>query len=225
MLLASTAKAHHIWILPDSNGKPARAIFSDTLKPDAPRLLDNIGQTRLWLRDAESAESVGSWKREEDCFSIPLPPRAHAIGGECIYGTEIHDHRLRQDVQPYLLVYYPKALLGGAEAAKPWPKLTLEIVPVVSDRSVRLQVLFKGQPAAGAEMIGFSPDGLRVSRSSDKQGWSEVPLTAAGLYGFRTRVMEDKVGKHEGRTYWEIRHYASLVLKLEPRTEPSAAGQ
>jgi hypothetical protein len=219
-LTASAALAHHIWIVPDGDGGSARAVFGDTLDPGSPRLLDHIAQTRLWFRDGNDQESRAPWKRGENSFVIPYPqPRPRAIGGECIYGVEIHDHRLRSDVPPYLLVYYPKSLLGPRPSEKPWPKLMLEIVPVVTPKSVRLQVLFKGRPAAKAEMIVFAPDGDNASLISDKEGRTELPLRSAGIYGFRTRVLQDAEGTHEGKQYGQIRHYASLVVQLSPSLE------
>lgn len=215
LLSAGVAHAHHIWILPGDAGRPARAVFGDTLEPGSPRVLEHIGQTRLWLLDARGRESPLGWQRTDDSYAIDVPRDAQALGGVCVYGTEVHDHRLRQDVAPYLLVYYPKALLTGDPAGKSWPKLTLEIVPAFSGDAARLQVLFKGRPAPRAEMVVFGPDD-RSNLTTNEQGQIEINLKP-GLYGLRTRVLEDQGGSHEGKKYEQIRHYASLVFRFDAR--------
>ncbi len=220
LLCAASARAHHIWILPDAGGGSAHAVFGDTLAPGSPEVLTNIAHTRLWQRRGD-LEAPLIWKREPKLFTILLAqPGPLVIGGECRYGTEVHDHRLRQDVQPYLLVYYPKAIVGPTIDERPWPKLSLEIVPKRTGDRLRLQVLFQGQPVSKAEMFAFCPDGERINQLADEQGCAEIPLKSGGHYGFRTRVLRDVEGTHEGKAYWQVRHYASLVIHV-PTPSPT----
>jgi uncharacterized GH25 family protein len=218
-LAAATAQAHHIWIIPDKpDGSKAKAVFADFLEPDKPEMLAKIGHAKLHVRDAAGKVSPltwkkGTWKKGEDTFLLDVPGEGErTVGGECVYGIVTHDHRLRKEVDPYLLAYYPKAIFNPAADSKPWDKLPLEIVPAVSGDEVRLRVLFRGKPAAGAEMRVHPSDGEREDFKTDEKGEVKVPFKAAGVYGFQTRHIEAKGGEHDGKKYVEVRHYASLVL-------------
>jgi uncharacterized GH25 family protein len=218
-LAAATAQAHHIWIIPDKpDGSKAKAVFADFLEPDKPEMLAKIGHAKLHVRDAAGKVSPltwkkGTWKKGEDTFLLDVPGEGErTVGGECVYGIVTHDHRLRKEVDPYLLAYYPKAIFNPAADSKPWDKLPLEIVPAVSGDEVRLRVLFRGKPAAGAEMRVHPSDGEREDFKTDEKGEVKVPFKAAGVYGVQTRHIEAKGGEHDGKKYVEVRHYASLVL-------------
>lgn len=213
---AAAARAHHIWIIPDGpNGPRAKAVFSDYLEPDGSDLLDKVAHTKLWVRDAGGKESPLAWKKSGDSFLLDAPGDGErTVGGECVYGVETYDHRLRKRIDPYLLVYYPKTILGGGAEAKPWDKLTLEIVPAVSGDGVRLKVLYRGKPAPNAELLVHPPEGEREDLKVDDKGEIKVAVKKVGVYGFRTRLIEEKAGEHGGKNYAAVRHYASLVLPL-----------
>ena len=115
--------------------------------------------------------------------------------------------------KPYLLAYYPKLIRGKLEEAKPWDKLAFEIVP---QGSGRFQVLFRGQPVDGAQVIVLTPGGeQKEPLASDAKGEFKVDLTASGTYGIRARHIEVKAGEYEGKKYEEARHYATLVFQNE----------
>lgn len=216
LLSASVARAHHIWILPQPPaGATARVVFNDYMQPGSAEVLAKIAPTRLWSRDERGREAAVSWRQDGDSYSLDVGSHESlTIGGECVYGIETYDHREWKRVAPYLLVYYPKVLLGRPASAAPWNKLALEIVPTLVGEQVKLQVLFRGQPAPHAELYVHPPAGKRESLATDDQGLIQVPLQSAGLYGFRTRCVESKVGEYEKQDYGEIRHYASLVLPI-----------
>lgn len=213
----SVAQAHHIWILPQQpDCETARVVFSDYLRPDKPEFLDKIAHTRLWSRDDAGREAAISWRKDGDAFSLDVSdPKIQTLGGECIYGIETYDHREWKRVAPYLLVYYPKVMLSRAKDGTPWDKLALEIVPTFAGNEVRLQVLFRGKPAPQAELFVHPLTGTRESLRTNEQGVIQVPLKSEGLYGFRTRYLESKVGEHAKQDYGEVRHYASLVLPVD----------
>lgn len=215
-LAAVAARAHHIWIIPDGpSGPKARAVFSDYLEPDGSDLLDKVAHTKLWVRDRAGKESSLAWKKREDSFLLDIPGEGErTVGGECVYGVETYDHRLRKKIDPYLLAYYPKTVVGLAGEAKPWDRLSLEIVPAVSGDEVRFRVLFRGKPAPHAEFLVHPTEGERKDFKTDDKGEIKVTANKGGAYGFRTRVIEEKAGEHGGKKYGAVRHYASLVLHL-----------
>lgn len=216
LAVAASARAHHIWLIPDGPNDPkVKAVFSDYLEPDGSDLLDKVAHTKLWVRDRGGKEAPLAWKKGSDSFHLAVPGEGErTVGGECVYGVETYDHRLRKKVEPYLLAYYPKAVVGLAGETKPWDRLTLEIVPAVSGDEVRFRVLFRGKPAPNAEFLVHPPEGEREDFKTDDKGEIKVTAKKGGVYGFRTRVVEEKAGEHAGKKYGAVRHYASLVLHL-----------
>ena len=221
LAVAASARAHHIWLIPEqANGPKVKAVFSDYLEPDGSDLLDKVAHTKLWVRDRGGKESPLAWKKGSDSFHLAVPGEGErTVGGECVYGVETYDHRLKKRIDPYLLTYYPKTILDGSEDAKPWDKLALEIVPHVSGTEVRLRVLFRGKPAPNAELLVHPPEGEREDLKTDEKGEIKFGYKKAGPYGVRTRVIEEKAGEHAGTKYGAVRHYASLVLPLGVKPE------
>ena len=216
LLAAAAAQAHHIWIVPEKPvGPKAKVVFSDDLEPDKPELLEKVAHAKLWVRDGAGKESPLTWKKGEDSFALDVPGEGgRTVGGVCVYGVQVYDHRLRKNVEPYLLTYYPKTILGEGAAPKPWDKLALEIVPAVSGGEIRLLVLFQGKPAPNAEMRVQAPGEDREDLKTDDKGEIKFGVKKPGMYGFQTRYIEGKAGEHGGKKYGEVRHHATLVLPL-----------
>jgi len=216
LVAASAAGAHHIWIVPENAAKPnARVIFSDTLMPDEAALLQKIGHAKLWLRDHTGKDAPLQWDIDDDSYALEVPGKgSRTIGASCIYGVHGWDHRTQKTVDPYLLTYYAKTILGEDSAPKPWDKLALEIIPKISGNEVRLQVVFQGKPVPKAEMRVQVPGDKRMDLQTDAQGVVVFPVKKTGKYGFQTRHVEQKPGEYNGKKYVEIRHHSTLVLDL-----------
>lgn len=216
-LLAGPTLAHHIWIIPvTANGPKATAVFSDYLKPSDSESIKKVVHTRLWVREQNGNEELVEWTRNENSFSLEVPGKGvRMVGGACSYGVETFDHRLQKHGEPYLLKYYPKAILGKSVGSKPWNKLALEIVAVEMGDEIRLQVFFQGKPAPGAEMRVQAPDQERASLTTNGNGEITIAVKKPGLHGLQTRFIEKKAGEQDGKKYGEIRHHATLVLHLQ----------
>lgn len=218
LLTATFASAHHIWIIPTTpDGPKATAVFSDYLKPSNTDSIKKIVHTRLWVRQRDGNEELVEWTRKDSEFTLEVPGKGPRIlGGDCSFGVETFDHRLQKHGEPYLLKYYPKSVLGGDAPAKPWDKLTLEIVPVITSDELRLQVFFKGKPAPKAEMRIQSLEQDRENLTTDANGEIKLSGRKAGVYGFQTRLIEKKAGEYSDKKYVEVRHHATLVLHWTP---------
>ena len=215
LLMAVPAAAHHIWIIPASDGAKARAVFSDNLEPSNTESIKKVVPTKLWVRERDGNEELVEWTRVENAFTLEVPGKgARTVGGVCSFGVETYDHRLQKHGEPYLLKYYPKTILGEGASSKPWDKLTLEIVPVVAGDEVRLQVFFQGKPAANAEMRVQAPGKERENLKADEKAEIRVPFKKPGMYAFQTRYIEHKGGAFHDKKYVEVRHHATLVLPL-----------
>ena len=213
----AAARGHHIWIIPASaDGSKATAVFSDDLNPSSPGSLRKVAHARLYVRDKAGTEELVEWTRGEASFALDVPGTGgRTVGGVCVYGVETYDHRLHKHVDPYLLAYYPKTVLGGGGDRRPWDRLPLEIVSTPTPDSVRLQVLFRGKPAPKAELFVLGGKDGRIELKTDDKGEATFAPKAPGPYGFRTRFIEPKAGEHNEKKYGEVRHYASLVLRMD----------
>ena len=57
-----------------------------------------------------------------------------------------------------------------------------------------------------------------TQRKTDKDGMAAIEAPkAGGLYGVRVRHIEPKEGEHDGKKYKEVRHYATFVMRFEPK--------
>ena len=203
------ARAHFIWIVPDgTDGTRAKVIFSDSLEPDEGVPVEKVAATKLHVRDNDGRVAAIDWKKGEHAYLVSVPGNGAAVlGGVCQYGVI-----QRGEGKPFLLAYYPKWIRGEVEAAKPWDKLPLEIVP---QGAGRFQVHFAGKPVADAEVVVLTPAAdSKETLKTDARGDFRVRSTAPGLYGIRARHVEAKAGEHEGKKYEEARHYATLVFQV-----------
>lgn len=222
--LALPARCHFVWILPDGTpGHEAavRVVFSDSLKPDSPELLEKINGTRLWIHGRHPADDASAARVEaggKDAFVLKVPgtgPRV--VTGQCQYGVI-----QRGKSEPFLLMYYPNAFLGFnpgepaelfTRAAGRQPlQLRLEAGAAPS-----LQVLWQNQPLAGAEVVVLEPGQEKGQElKTDAAGqvalkWKDLP---PGLLGVRVRHVEARAGEEQGKKYQEVRHYATLVVQF-----------
>ncbi|MFN4259582.1 MAG: DUF3386 family protein [Gemmataceae bacterium] len=224
---AATAHGHFIWIVPDAPQKTAEVYFSEGLEPDAPALLDKIAHTTLILRTAEGKDVPLRSAKGAACLRLELPgtgPRC--VGGICQYGVI-----QRGPGEPFLLNYYPKAILGSAQA-KPWGRVPLEIVPFRDGELCCFQVLWRDQPLAEAEVTILGPDGAKLDKQETNQnGIFPLGSDQPGLYGLRVGHVENKEGMANGQAYRQVRHYATLVFALaeakgaaaKPTEDPAAS--
>jgi uncharacterized GH25 family protein len=218
-LWTASSLAHHIWIIPERpEGPKATAVFGDTLEPQSPDILKKVAHTRLFVREASGNEELVEWTKGESSFALEvLGKGTRTIGGTCIYGVETMDHRMHKHVDPYLLIYHPKTVFGHINGQKPWNRLPLEIMAEVIDGQATLKVLFRGKPVPNAEMIIIATGRDKVFLKPNEKGESVFEVKQSGVYGFRTRHIEPKEGVHFDKKYKEVRHYASLVLRLEAK--------
>lgn len=213
---AAAAPAHFIWIVPGApaDGKAtAQVIFSDSLRPDGPELLARIKQTELFARSADGKTAPVKWTDGKDAYHVKASEKGPSVvGGVCRYGLF-----QRGEAPPFLLMYYPKALLAAPAHGTPLfqqaaDRLPLEIVPAKDAGT--FVVLWQGKPLAGADVVILVPGKDKdVERKTDKQGAFTLELAGKGVYGMRVRHTEAKEGEHDGKPYKEVRHHATLAFE------------
>src|SRR5262249_30170445 len=117
--LVPLAQGHFIWIVPEKDGTTAKVIFSDSLEPDAPALLDKIAKTEVYVGTGEKM-TLAKWTKGKDAYVVTVPGKEKYVAALCQYGVI---EKGKGD--PFLLVYGATAALSGpfasGEHASPLP--------------------------------------------------------------------------------------------------------
>lgn len=216
------ARAHFLWLGIDRDAQSAHACawFAEAAEPGSAALVDRIAATKAWRRTVGSEPQpleLSAW-RDEDHDQGAIRARLDVDGSMsleavCRYGV------FQRGETAMLLTYYAQhlaiaraadlAALARAEA------LSLDIVPQLKGRSLRLTVFWQDAPVADAEVVVIDPDGGERTLSTDAQGQVEWPQVAAGMYQIRARVIEpDAAGQWEGKPYTQAWNFATLTLAL-----------
>jgi hypothetical protein len=220
LAVAAPVRGHFVWILPPQKaGQPARVVFSDGPWPDRPELLKKIASTELFFVDARGQTTPVKLSENKDAFDATLSSGAGAgwLGGICRYGVT-----QRGQAEPFLLLYYPKTVVGtGADgramhkALEPvCDKLPLQ---VVAGEGHAVRVLWQGKPLSGAEVAVSMPGQEKpVEGKTDANGNFALQKPAAdGLIGIRVGHVENAAGELDGKKYKSVKHYATLTLPFD----------
>jgi uncharacterized GH25 family protein len=204
---AVVAHAHMVYVVPAKDGQSLTVVFSDSLDPDEKVKMDKLAGLKLVAR-IDGKDVPVEYTKGDHSFAAKLPKGASVVYGTAAYGL------LSKSEKPTLLVYHPKALLGGAtaKAATVGEAAALEIVPVTEAGKTRFQLLAKGKPVAGAEGTVVLPDGTKEKVTTDKEGYTPG-FEKTGRYAAYLKLTEAKAGEHDGKKYEEVRHYATLVAE------------
>jgi hypothetical protein len=229
LLAVPTAWAHFIWIVPDKDGKSVQVIFSDSLTPDDPKLLAKIEKFKPFVRHADGEAAALDIDKTKEAFRLTVPGKGPRLVGL----THPYGVIQRGNAEPFLLNYYASAIAGSSaydapdSLRKAWDKLPLQIVRVPALK-LTFEVLWQGKPLADAEVSVLAPGKDKaIDTKSNAQGRVELETVDPGLCGIRTRHVEKKEGKHDGKEYKEIRHYATFVMEAQasaaPKEDPAAS--
>src|SRR5581483_855677 len=179
-------------------------------------LLAKIAKTEMFVRTTDEKTVPVKWSEGKDAYKVTIPGKGpSAVGGVCRYGVI-----RRGEADPFLLVYYPKALIGSTPGETPlfqrtWERLALEIVPAKNGDKDTFVVFWQGKPLAGADVVILSPGKEKSAEcKTGKQGEFRVDQSEKGVYGLRVRHVEATEGEYEGKKYQTVRHYATLVFEI-----------
>jgi uncharacterized GH25 family protein len=203
-LAVAVASAHMVLVVPAKDAKTVSVVFSDSLEADENVAIEKIASLKL-SAVAGGKESAVEHKTDKHALVATLPADATVVYGSVTYGLYGKD-------KPALLVYHPKAVLGGATGkdATVGGKATAEVVPVADGGKVKFQFLVAGKPAADAEGSVTLPDGKKEKVKTDKDGFTAA-FDAAGRYAVYLKHSEAKAGESDGKRYDTVTHYATLV--------------
>ena len=209
LFAVAVAHAHFPFIVPDDKGESAKVVFSDTLDPDTNVNIEKIANTKLTLRDAAGKDTQVEWKKSDGFYAVNVPGR----GDRVIFGTTDYGVLQKGDSKPFKLAYFPKAVIGNANAKPIGESLPLEVVAESGVGKVRFRVLAAGKPLAESEVSVLLPGGEKKAAKTDKDGYTPG-FEGAGRYGVYAKQVEAKAGEHAGKKFEEIRNYATLVCDV-----------
>ena len=206
---AVTGFAHFVYVVPAKDAKSVVIVFSDSLDPDENVPVEKIAGLKLTAR-ANGKDAAVECKAGKHELTATLP-----AGTTLAFGTVTYGLTTKGD-KPSLLVYHPKAVLGGATGkdATAGEPAVLEVVPVSAGGKVKFQLLAAGKPVADAEGSVLLPDGKKEKLTTDKDGCTAA-FAGAGRYAVWLRHTVAKAGESDGKKYDEVKHYATLVADVK----------
>ena len=165
------------------------------------RMVGLMAPVEGWLPDGRSISFVS----EPACMTAPLP------AGESIASTGF-TYGMMTRGEAFLLQYHAKGT-GDLESASRTTGMDAEIIATpVNDERLMLKVLFKGEPAADAEIIVPAGGRLTEQLKTDAEGQVEIDMPRTPLYSFRAMVPETRSGVHKDQAYDLVRHYTTLTV-------------
>ena len=214
VLITGSLHAHFIWAVIErsDDGDPlAQFFFSETASPDSAEFLDRLTRMQAWHRTAQGKYTPLQLRKVErddgGLLAGVLTSNRGNIEAECLYGTFSHGG------QTMLLHYYAKSLNSDAsEDLRRSPKLALDVSPRLENGELQLNVFWKGEPAAGSQVMVTPPGGVQEELKTDADGTAHLKSPPPGRYEIRARWIEDKPGWFEEERYAEARHYSAVTF-------------
>jgi hypothetical protein len=202
-LAPCAGRAHFLWLTVEGDKPAVHAFLSETPSPEGPEFLKYIEQVKI-----TAGPKILSWTKADDTFRISLPePGIDTVDGFCDLGL-----KSRGGVSFKLIytarVQFSPSVAGTAEDPN---HLRMRVVTRPGKAPV-VMVRFRGQPAPGAVVKAFPADGDPIELKSDAAGLVEHALVGNERTAFLGKWSEKSPGKLDGKSYDEIRYYATLTV-------------
>lgn len=216
VISAAAARAHFPFLIPEPGGASARLVMSETLSPDPDVGIEILSGIKLWMRDRDGKETPLTAAAKANFMAVELP------GQETRVVRGLADLGVMSRGKPHVLVYHPKTILGDpfATSTVVGGSVPVELIPVRADKGFRLKLVAGGKPVADKEVRVLTPDGEEEDYPTDAHGLTPV-FTESGRYGAWARHWVDESGERGGKTYEQVRHYATLVFDADARADAS----
>jgi N-acetylneuraminic acid mutarotase len=211
---------HFTYVIPHPGGQSADLIIGEKLYPDSAVDPAIAGKAKLRVRDANGRDTDLALTLSNDRFEMKLP----GSGQRVIHGFA--NMGISPNVRapkPFLLLYYPKAIVGSPFSGKTTigGDQVVELVPQGAPGKASLLMLVRGVPQPNAEITVVLPNDSQVKLTTNAQGVAG-PLPFLGRYAAWARYWEDGKGESEGKPYEQLRHYAMLVFDALPAAVSAA---
>jgi hypothetical protein len=212
-LHVNTANAHFLFLRIGAHAEAGRSVevyFSEYAHAGDARFVEKIKPTKLHIQETPGKFQPLVVKPGTDRLRAFLPSSGSvSVSGELVYGV------LKREV-PFLLRYYPKAVSGAPEklnAMTVRKGSPLEIVANWSETGVTFTALRHGKPFPGALFTTVDADLVNEELKADNNGRVSWKPDAAGYYCVYIRATDKQAGEHGGKSYTEIRDFATLCFR------------
>lgn len=206
LIVPWVAQAHFVWMIPAGTNE-AKVIFSDSLAPDDPKLLDKIAHLKVFGHDSGGGHHDLKLERAADGFIVKIPEGVQIVCGTCTYGV------FQREGQEPVLLKYNVLLWRGPGEMPCWDCMKLQIR---RDQEGTFEVLREAQPVAETTVTVIGPTGFnRQTLKTDSSGKFHFSPSIKGLYGLRVLHSTKQAGEHQGKKYSEIREYTTFVFSAE----------
>jgi uncharacterized GH25 family protein len=216
-LMASPALAHFVWVAveKDSAGvSTAQVWFSELAEADAANLIDKIAAVKVWTRKDGKSQPVAVTKQikgDLGALAGSVPAGATNLSAHINYGV------LTRREQTFLLMYSAKYLEASAADLKAVARdesLPLDVVPQPGEKEWSLEVLYKGKPVAGSDVVILDPQNNESEVKTDEAGRVKLGTLKPGLYSIRAKWTVAEAGKEGDKEYPQVNHYCTLALRV-----------
>jgi N-acetylneuraminic acid mutarotase len=211
LLVRSRAGAHFVFVVPQSDLVTSKVIVSEDLQPDADVDIGIISKLKLVSADLKGNEMPLKLEKIDHAMAVDLS----GIGTRIVHGSvELGVEQLDKS-KPFLLVYFPKTILGDAfnPATHLKGDLPVELMAIGAPGKFHFQMLAAGKPVAAAEINLILPDHTHQKLIANAKGETE-DFTTPGRYGLWSRNVAVAAGERDGKKFEEIHRYATLVVDI-----------
>ncbi|MEY4829701.1 MAG: hypothetical protein RLZZ562_1497 [Planctomycetota bacterium] len=212
-VVAGALKAHFPFLVPAADGATAVLVMSETLEADPDVSVSLLADAKLFVRDAAGVDrplAAPPADVEQESFSVALP----GSGTRVLHGTVDLGVHERKAGPAHRLVYHVKSVVGDPleESARRSTSAPVEFVAEVGHHCYHLRLLVDGAPAARRPMHLLLPDGSDLEIETDANG--RTPPLMPGRIGAWARDWKSESGEAGGRTFTQVRRYATFVADL-----------
>lgn len=222
LLIASVPSVfgHFVFVSAQPGGREARVVMSEDVKPDLD--VKMIASTKLHLLAEDGSVAPLSLSQpEKNYFAVAIP----GSGTRVVFGKTEFGVVQRGESKPHLLIYYPKSVVGNAFSPRAvvGSRTPVELQAMGDADGIRFKLTAFGKPVTDSEVVVILPDGSESKVKTDANGETEGEFRERGQYAVWARYWEDGKGEHGGKTYEQVRHYATLVVDTTAMPAASAA--
>ena len=202
----------------------AHFLFVHVLPGDDPRVELHFAES-CWDFSADQRmvgimSGVRAWDPSHG--TITFSPRPHAMVGTLSEdgntACAAFTYGIMRRGTAFLLEYHAKGVSGLESAATP-SGLEAEILASREGDELVLTVLFRGEPAPGAEIVVPMQGTSIQTLATGEDGTVRIPFPATPLYSIRAMVAEDREGVHDDVEYDQARHYTTLTVHPTPDSD------
>lgn len=218
--VAFAAQAHFVWVAVDkdkSGQTVANVWFSELAEPDSADLLDKILTIQVTSQGKDLKPQPVTVKKMDvgtnggGALVGLVPADTNALSTQIKYGV------MTRGDKTFLLKYFAKFLDSSASELKKLARderLTLDVVPHATDKGYSLEILYKGKPVAGSDVVIHDPSSNQTEAKSDEKGRVELITAKPGLYSVRAKWVVEEKGKEGEKEYTQVNNYCTLALRV-----------